>query len=336
MKKFAIKLLFFCLPLSFPVVLYLSIDPFKVIYKYSEQINTKGKYQKAINRDFQSTELFFWNHKQYSYNSFIFGNSRSIFFQIKTWNRFILGEPFHFNAFDESIFGINGKLRLLDDLNIDIKNALIVLDQKTLSVTKNSSGHIFIKHPRVSKESYFSFHLEMFKGFFPKAMLPITDVVLFGGTTYIGEFGITENIWKHDMKSNQLSFYRFDQELAVNPDSYYSDKLSFFFQRDTIQKFSDPSIFNEQLVLLKNIKSIFASNGTNYKIIISPLYDQMRLNQKDVFILNELFGAENVFDFSGINSLTKDYHNYYEPSHFRPFICDSILNIIYKQDSLAR
>lgn len=37
-------------------------------------------------------------------------------------------------------------------------------------------------------------------------------------------------------------------------------------------------------------------------------------------ILKDIFGYENVFDFSGINEYTNDIHNYYERGHYRPIL----------------
>ena len=42
------------------------------------------------------------------------------------------------------------------------------------------------------------------------------------------------------------------------------------------------------------------------------------------------YGAENVYDFSGINEFTKDYHNYYESGHYRPSLGNKLLERIYK------
>ncbi|MCX6295417.1 MAG: hypothetical protein NTX97_05010, partial [Bacteroidetes bacterium] len=127
MKAFLFKILLFFVPIVIlPLLLYFIIDPFKVLYKYSEQLNTDKKYQITGNRDYQSTQLLLWNYKSYSYDSFILGNSRSIFYQANVWKTFVNGTPFHFNASAESLFGINGKLKLLEELNIPIKNVLIV------------------------------------------------------------------------------------------------------------------------------------------------------------------------------------------------------------------
>ena len=43
------------------------------------------------------------------------------------------------------------------------------------------------------------------------------------------------------------------------------------------------------------------------------------------------YGAENVYDFSGINEFTEDYHNYYEAGHYRPLLGNKLLERIYKR-----
>ena len=331
MKKFLIQLVLFLTICLIPVFLYLIIDPFKVIYKYSEQINTTKDYQITGNRDFQSTQLLLWNYKKYNYDSFILGNSRSIFYQVNTWNKYVNGNCFHFNASSESLYGIDCKLKLLDELKLDIKNVLIILDEGTFSVTKNSPGHLFIKHPALSKESLFAFHAEMFKGFFPKAIFAYIDLFITGERKkYMGTYGIIGNVWRHDVKTNQLTYFIYDNEIKNNPELYYADKKALLKKRGVVQRISAPSIFSEQDVLLKSIYSVLKSHDSNYKIIISPLYDQIKINPADFNYLTSLFGPENVYDFSGINSITNDYHNYYETSHYRPIVCDSILGIVYK------
>ena len=89
----------------------------------------------------------------------------------------------------------------------------------------------------------------------------------------------------------------------------------------------------EQLRLLKSIKAVFEKDKTNYEIVISPVYDQQRLNTKDLNQLQEIFGKEYVHDFSGKNSITDNVYNYYETSHYLPSVADTIMKIIYKAGS---
>ncbi|HTA61551.1 MAG TPA: hypothetical protein VK835_03815, partial [Bacteroidia bacterium] len=245
MKRFLIKIFLFTFPLyAIPIILYLIMDPFKVLYKYNEQVNTGKDYQIVGNRDFQSTQLFLWNYKKYNYDSFILGNSRSMFFQSSSWGKFIKGNIFHFNASSESIYGISSKLKFLDNENVDIKNVLITFDYSTLINIKNSEGHISIKHPITSNESAIKFHYEMFKGFFSsKAFFAYIDL-FFTGTKkkYMELLGIQNNAWSHNMKTNQLTYFVCDKQIKNNANLYYAEKKDLFYSRDTIQTYSNQVI----------------------------------------------------------------------------------------------
>lgn len=79
-------------------------------------------------------------------------------------------------------------------------------------------------------------------------------------------------------------------------------------------------LWETQTELLKEIDQICRKHNTSVKIIISPDYNQISINPADVEILKDIFGYENVFDFSGINEYTNDIHNYYERGHYRPIL----------------
>ncbi len=293
-------------------------------------INTHNSYNIAFNRDFQATELFLKNHKTQNYNSFIFGNSRASFYKVKDWKKHIHGNCFHFNSNLESLFGIERKIAFLDKKEVHIKNALIVLDASLLKKIDNSKGHLFIKHPAISGESVLDFYTEMFYGYFPEPIYAYMHLFLTGKRkNYMSAYGITDNIWKIDLVTNELNYFKYDSILSKNSDSYYKSRKKLFKTRTSIQQYSPATIGAKQKELLTHIKRTLNSHQTNCKIVISPLYNQLKINNKDVNYLNELFGAENVFDFSGINELTSDYKNYYETSHYRPHIAKEILLLVY-------
>ena len=143
-------------------------------------------------------------------------------------------------------------------------------------------------------------------------------------------------MWHYSRQNNELSYAVFDSIIAKNPDDYYIPKMKIFYKRSPEQRISIPSITNEtQLKMLAHIKQIFDSHHTNFKIVISPLYRQLKMNPADLQFLRSLFGTENVFDFSGVNGFTNDYRNYYETSHYRPNVADSIMKIVYAKDKIT-
>ena len=335
MKKFLLRILLFSSPLIVVIFLYIIIDPFYVVHR-DPQTSVDRNYITPANRDFQTVASYIRNHKKYKYDSFIMGNSRSLFYKTASWDQYISGKSVHFDASGETLYGIERKLNYLDENHTDIKNALLVIDGDLLKITKNSS-YLFIKHPAITKESILAFQIEMFRGYLSKSFFAYTDLYFFGKKRdYMNAFGIKNNMWHYSRQNNELSYAVFDSIIAKNPDDYYIPKMKIFYKRSPEQRISIPSITNEtQLKMLAHIKQIFDSHHTNFKIVISPLYRQLKMNPADLQFLRSLFGTENVFDFSGVNGFTNDYRNYYETSHYRPNVADSIMKIVYAKDKIT-
>lgn len=112
--------------------------------------------------------------------------------------------------------------------------------------------------------------------------------------------------------------------LARQHNPYYK-----FPHRDSIERIREPILEEKSVRLLSDIHRLFVRGNTNYKIVVSPLYDQIKLNPHDKKKLDSIFGENNVFDFSGINEFTKDSLNYYEASHYRPHVAKRLYKIIY-------
>lgn len=120
-------------------------------------------------------------------------------------------------------------------------------------------------------------------------------------------------------------------------DEYYKKyviprgKRFWFYKRDTtIETIHEPVIHQEQLVALQEIRDVFSENNTNYRLIIGPLYDLEKFNPIDRKLLEDLFGEEYVYDFSGVNEYTKDSTNYCEASHYRSKLCRILMQEAYK------
>ncbi|HEY6144244.1 MAG TPA: hypothetical protein VIV55_12590 [Flavobacterium sp.] len=335
MKKLFIKIIFLSIPVLVLTSMYFYLDPFKVLYKYESFYRSGVPSYVSLNNDYVSTQTFLNNSTKYKYDAFIFGNSRSIFYEIDTWEKYIKTDNcFHFDASGETLLGIKRKISFLNRNHSKISHALIFLDYSTLSQTEEKKGHLFISHPILSNQNWFSFQLAYFKTFFsPKFLITYLDFTFSHKVKDYMKEGhlLDDDPFDYTLKYNEMRFGKFEKLIKDNPLVYYDQKkMSLFFARDTIQKYSDPIIHKTQYKMLSEISNILKNNNTKYKIIINPLYDQMKLNDNDIKLLKNIFGTKNVFDFSGINFITNDYHNYYETSHYRPHIADFIMKEIYK------
>jgi hypothetical protein len=127
-----------------------------------------------------------------------------------------------------------------------------------------------------------------------------------------------------EIAANEDRWYEMEKKIAKNPDSFYNARI--FYRREPGQHFTPPILKQAHIVMLTNIKKILEANATNYKIVISPLYDQKKLNPADLIRLQAIFGKDKVTDLSGVNEITENVRNYYEESHYRIPVAREIMD----------
>lgn len=319
----------FSSPIIFFIALYIYFDPFSVIYSYNDYNNG---VLTAPNRDVVTSEVFINDYPKYHYKSFILGNSKTLAFQTKDWSHYINDSvPFHFDAYLESLYGLWTKLKYLDKINDSLKNVLIVGDSYLFSIVKNDNSPLYIKDYKIDGNSYIDFHLVFFKSFFSQLyFIPYFDYKMF--QTYRPYMKITLALYQpYFSPVNNDVYYKPDLVKRMERDSigYYKEFSRFFYTRSDSITYEPKVIEGVQLKMLQDIKNIFLKHRTSYKIIISPSYSQKYFNTVDLKKLQEIFGTNNVFDFSGKNEFTNNIGNYYDDTHYKPFIGSQILKKVY-------
>jgi hypothetical protein len=333
-KRFLLKISLFLLPFVVILVAYFITDPFKVLYHYNSYYISNSPLGVGLNRDFVSFETLKTNSRAIKYDSYIFGNSRSIFYRVSEWKKYIGDSAtcFHFDASGESLYGIQKKIEFLDKKKAVIKNALLIIDTSLLTNTTDDKGHLFIKHPTLSGANSLLYQLQYLKAYLnPKFITAYYDY-LFNKKVksyMLNNFLLNGIRVKYDVLTNELQHSEEDSILEKDSSYFYRQRRKLFYERDNVVHIAQPVIGTDQIKMLQYIKKIFLKNSTEYKIVISPLYDQKRINDSDLKILYSIFGIRKVFDFSGINDITRDLHNYYETSHYRPHVASQILKTIY-------
>jgi len=122
-----------------------------------------------------------------------------------------------------------------------------------------------------------------------------------------------------------------EKKIIADSVNYYKNSLSKFYKRPAEQRFSNKKINKTNEHYLYQIMLLLKKHRANYKIVITPLYDQVGLNPQDRITLNNIFGSESVFDYSGINTITQNKYNYgFDVVHYRKKVGDLIFKQIYK------
>jgi len=327
--KLIFKVLLVLTPLLIQILVYAIFDPFEVLYHYDRHYSDNNV---VYNRDYISTEIFLANYKKENYDSFIFGNSRSLAFQCRDWDNYIKAKGvFHFDASAESLYGIYKKIMFLDRKGVALRNCLLILDDITIAKCDNHEGHLFIKHPEVSQESATAFQMEFFRVFMkPRFLIGYLDYKIHNRIRPAFNDLFMPSEVRYDPITNDIFIVSQEEEIQRAGSKYYEKKRNIFFIRDQKGKnYTTQCIKDVQKKYFEEIKMIFEKNKTNYLIIISPVYDQKYLNMTDLHYLENLFGKKNVLDFSGVNEYTNSIYNYYETIHYRPVVGRQILKNYY-------
>lgn len=329
--KFVLELF---VPVVLVIVYYIIADPYKIIWHYDTFFPEEGSSIVGLDHDYVSVATFDNYNDSLNYNSFIFGNSRSRYYQVEDWKKYLDSNAvcYHMDASNETLEGIYLKMKYVSE-RAPIDNCLLILDTYILAETKTSREKlIFFPAPQTTPENdYIRFLFTGFKSFVsPKFFFSYTKFLLLGQVSREaakdGVFDVT--IRHYDYRWNETTWP--EKEKAIANDSYYQGKvMDYFKERPVSVCYAQQCIFEEQEKLLKEIFAVLYSSKANYKIIISPGYDQSKLNKEDSQMLCSVFGVDNVFDFSGKNDLTEEYQNFYDISHYRPNIAAAILDSVY-------
>ncbi|AHG89237.1 hypothetical protein J421_1700 [Gemmatirosa kalamazoonensis] len=318
--------------LAIPGLLWLAaygaLDPFGVVWRHGDYCCTHGV---QYNRDFVSTERYLRHPRRDSLDAFIFGSSRSDVYHASDWAPHIHSTRiFHFNAFGESLYGVQTKLRWLDRHGARLRHVLIVADTGMLATVADQPGHLYMKDPRTSGESALAFHGAFLHAFAtPKFLLAYADYRLFHTFRHYMTGYISPGDVGFDARSNERYQLSMDRAIRDRGDAYFVELAHEHPRPPTAPHPAPPVIGPVQRRMLLDIARVLARQHADYRIVISALYDEVPLNPADLSALRTIFGPANVFDFSGANPITRDVHNYYEQSHYRPGVAREILRAIY-------
>ena len=311
-----------------PTLLYINRDVYE---DFGYHKNYSWKYNFQGLGDISTKKLL---QSSIPYNSFIFGSSRSAELYACYLNKKIKNALFfHYANWFETIGGIYAKLKLLDSLNYKIDNVVIYLD--TDGVTFKDDGSVSAtEHYLLTNQSPANYYFTHYKMFFSSFTMDKLKILL-----GIRVSGMVFPNWESDPKTNDhrhicsesiLEDYgntEMDQAYLRKIDSL--KRAGVLFERSG---FNQPLRENRQIsvneenILLK-IRELFKKHGTNYYIVITPLYDQMQFAYADMQILRTIFG-NGIYDFSGVNEITNNEYNYLDGIHFRPCISKQMIDSI--------
>lgn len=338
MRRFLKRLLFFASLGGIPYLLllagYIRFDPFSVV---RPKANYSGLFIPP-NLDVVSTGIFDQNYKKYGYNSFILGSSRTMGYKPEAWQALLdssRSKPcaFVFGAPGETVKGMDQKLRYILKQGAQLDNVLLILCKDHAFLPEGEQkGIVFLRQPQVSGQSAFAYQ----KAFFDEYMRPrflacyYTYLLTHRYYGWMKRYIEQRNfIW--DPVHNELTIEEDEQMMKHDPDRFYKERDHVFYPRSGETTDSVDRIDTAQVRIMQDMVALFKAHGTSYKVIISPLYNQERFSPADRAILQQVFG-DHLYDFSGKNWITDDKRHYFESSHYRKEMGDTMMKLIYRHN----
>ncbi len=331
MKKFIINIAKFILLLSailaIPTALYVKKD---VYADFGIKQNYSWKYFFQSLGDVSTKKLI---HSDKNYNSFIFGSSRACsVYACYLQEKIPSSSFFHYANWGETVGGMYKKLKLIDDLSMPIENAIIYID--TDFTFEDNGEPRENDHYLITEEKQHEQLLRHYRSFFSNINSDKLKLLM-GGTIEGDQFPN----WESDKITNDSNYLCNDANIEaygeISKDAAYLSEIDslknvgFLYERPRKQAYKASQISDTEKAYLSKIKTLLDKHQTQYYVIITPLYDQLKFSDEDYHVLSSYFG-EHLYDFSGISEITNDASNYPDKVHFLRHISKEMLDSVIK------
>ena len=331
-RSFCLKVLVYLSPIVFVIGWFFIKNPYHL-----------GSYRPGLydnpfvhlNREMVCYETHEALRDSMAFNAFIFGSSRSHAYHCDAWSKHLPSGaiPFHLDASAESITGAWQKVRYLHRTGADIRHALLIVDSHFFNgLNWNRPPPTFHPHHLGTGKSVWQYRLSYLQAFMtPAIVLAYFDYMLFGKHRPYMRFFTDRPDYNGFLNPVNCDLhYRLEDQIRSDSLSYYSAGN---WVRPEMERQSEVLPSEREISMISEVAQIFSQHGTDVQIIVSPLFDRIRMSEARLAMLRSHFGTDRVHDFSGKNKWTAPISNYYEHSHYRPHVARAIMAEVYGEQA---
>lgn len=321
------------LPLVPFILLYVALDPYKVLRSHDDYFS-EGL---GVNKGVVSYNLFNRQNPAANYDSFIIGASISCYYPVEHWRRHLppRAVPFHFDSSGQTVHSTRLFLEYLDSHADSINNLLIVLSPHVLGLEYNHNALPSLLPPGIDESGWLypvSFHYKYFRrlstyGYYG-SLLPW----LVRG---VKEDLLHQNIFeqqpiRHDRAINEESIPSWDEWIMTDSAAFYA-RYQFDIPADTATyKVLESRITPAMKADFKAMASIIHRRGTGACVLFSPTLSLELLSADDDAFLRDTFGDSYVNLCGEFRQELGDRKNFYDGIHYRPPLAVKFMDRAYE------
>jgi hypothetical protein len=259
------------------------------------------------------------------FDSFIFGSSRVTNIDVKKIFNGRYYNMFYSGGLPEEHLE---HLRFLLNNGIAVKNVMIGLDD--FSYLIDPRQHLadldFQPHPAISGKNLLTFYGE----YFFKLNRLVPQLQAYIRHNYIRRNSPEETRIVYDIyETGRGLCHDCDERIEHNVSEHINSKI---FLEPTDYRFPQGDHIAPVLAVMKELVALAKKDHFKLTVFINPIHKTTYLNAdlgQFALFKKELAAIIDYYDFSGLNSITTNNYYYYETSHFRPFVGDMMLKVMF-------
>lgn len=256
------------------------------------------------------------------FDSFVLGSSRANAYSVVAAQEFAGGRFYNFTVGGDTPLGMLRKVEWLAS-HRRINRLVVSFSYDDFIYTDaEQNQYLTIEHPLISHSSWWSFWKPYLFG-------PYAHPLTMAQTLY-GNFVKKDDWYTFDVRTGQYDFPLFRRQMADDPTAYVENR---FHTPAILEKFPKEDSLKHldtlvQLARTKGIDLVVLINPDNHRTFLSFRPDAYRS-----WLSNVVRIAGGVWDFSGLNSVTRSDEGYFEQRHFSEAIGNEALARIYAPNS---
>lgn len=263
------------------------------------------------------------------FNTFLLGSSRIGVIKTENVDRFFPGaKTYNLTLFQANEWDVEKHIEWLVKNIPDLSHIIVQIDWPGAYGSYRPEAPLLYEiHPDISGRNKYDFLLDYLTLFNVEALERKISSNNSGGLESM-KYDITKGFWSHPLR---------DKKIEEDCKNYVANEKKFITRSRPVKL--DSAILANSLASIARYKSLLDKKNIKLTVFLTPqnhhLIDSIAIEDYEIFVTH-LVNITDFYNFMYYNKLTKNDCNYYEASHYRPVVGESIIRSLFNPDNKQR